>query len=84
MVQQSYGNSGANLSSEYHERQHYAYTETFSIVEWGDIDITRYELDSITFDRKYKDSSYITESQIETEGSSQGQKDIQEHTPQRD
>lgn len=84
MVQQSYGNSGANLSSEYHERRHYAYTQTFSLVEWGEIDITRYELDSITFDRKHKDSSYVTETQIETEGSSKTGRDIRESNPQRD
>lgn len=75
MVKMSTGNSGRFLNAEYHRVRHEARTETFSIDEWGDIDIERYDLDTVDFDRKQKASSYITEARIDAEGAAQGGRD---------
>lgn len=61
MVKFALGNDGKYLNAEYHRRRYEARTESFSIDEFGPIDIERYDLDTVDFDRKQKDSSYITE-----------------------
>ena len=66
MVEKSYGNSGRFLNAKWHETRRAAREETFSIEEWSDIDIARFDLDTVDFDRKAMDTK--TEAQIETEG----------------
>lgn len=83
MVEKSTGNSGKYTSREWHETRHDARTKTFSLDDWGDIDITKYDLEDIPFDRKHKDSSYITESNVVGEGGSKPGKDTTED-PVRD
>lgn len=72
----SYGNTGRFLSERYHAIRRKARETTFSIDEWSDIDIERYDLETVDFDRKQKRSSYITEVQIDAEGAAQGGKDF--------
>jgi hypothetical protein len=76
MVKMSLGNSGRFLNEEWHRKRRVAHEETYTIEEWSDIDITKYDLETVDFDRKFKDSTYITDARIETEGASEGGHDI--------
>ena len=68
MVQYRDGNSGKNLNEEWHRFRWKAISENFSLEEFGPIDIEKYDLDELEFSRKYKRSSYITETRQEDEG----------------
>jgi len=74
MVQRSYGNSGENVNNEWHKQRRIATFEVFSIDEFDDIDIERYDLDEITPRRGAKKSSYVTDARLEVEGASQPDK----------
>jgi len=50
MTLQRWGNSGKYLNEEYHETRKEA-RKSLGIYEWGDIEISRYDLDNIDFDR---------------------------------
>jgi hypothetical protein len=76
MVQKSFGNSGKNLSNEYHKQRRIATFEVFSIDEFSDLDIERYDLDEITPRRGAKRSSYITETRLDVEGGSKSDVNI--------
>lgn len=67
MVQMPHSGSGQYLNGEWHDTRHKARTETFSIEEWGDIDIEKYDLDNVEFTRKQKRSTYLTESMIKAD-----------------
>jgi len=84
MVLQSSGGSGEELSREWHRKRWEAESETFGILEWGEIEIQRFDLDEIQFSRKYKQSTYHSESQIEGEGGPKSGKDVRETFPERD
>lgn len=84
MVQRSLGNSGKHLNEDYHETRRFAREETFNIDEWGDIDIEWYDLESVDFDRKQKDSTFITDPKMDSEGGPERGIDIRETNPQRD
>lgn len=68
MVQHSLGDTGKYLNEEWHKVRRIARTETYSINEWGEIDITRYDLDTVDFDRKQKDSAFHSDPRMESEG----------------
>ena len=74
MVQHSYGDSGKVLNNEYHAKRREAEFESFSIGEWDDLDIERYDLDTIPFSRKYLKGQ--TEARVETEGASKDGIDV--------
>ena len=76
MVQYRDGNSGQNLNEEWHRFRWKAISETFGIEEFGEIDIEKYDLDELEFSRKYKRSSYITETRQEDEGAAKEGIDI--------
>lgn len=72
MVQSSLSGSGRYLNQEWHDMRHKARTETFNIDEWGDIDIEKFDLDTVDFDRKKKDSTFEARpDRSEAEGSAQ-------------
>jgi len=74
MVQMNTGNSGKNVSNEWHKQRRIATFEVFSIDEFSDIDIERYDLDEITPRRGAKKSSYVTDARLDVEGASQPEK----------
>jgi len=74
MVQRSYGNSGENVNNEWHKQRRMATFEVFSIDEFSEIDIERYDLDEITPRRGAKKSSYVTDARLDVEGASQPDK----------
>ena len=76
MVQKSHGNSGKVLTNEWHAKRWEAESETFGIEEWDEIDVEKYDLDEIGFTRKYKESSFKTETRKESEGSAKEGVDI--------
>jgi hypothetical protein len=84
MVQQTHGNSGRFLNQEWHETRWEARTETYSEVEWSEIDIVKYDLDTVEFTRKFKDSTYETDPRKEAEGSPDGEIDIRTISNTRD
>lgn len=83
MVEKATGNSGRFLNGEWHETRHDANTKSFSIDDWGDIDITKYDLEDIPFDRKRKESTYITEANVVAEGGAKPGEDTRDD-PVRD
>jgi len=84
MVQMSLGNSGRFLNSEYHEFRHDAHTDSYNIDEFGDVEQTQYDLDSVDFDTKKKDSSFTTGARLESEGSAKSGRDIRDIPTIRD
>lgn len=76
MTQYTTGNSGKVLNNEWHRERRLAITEHFNIREFGDIDIQKYDLDELEFTRKYKDSTYVTDTRLESEGSAKSGVDI--------
>jgi hypothetical protein len=76
MVGYSFGNSGKNVNAEYHAMREKARTETYGLFQWGDIDIEKFDLDTVEFDRAQKDSTHITENRVEVEGGAKGGVDI--------
>ena len=59
------GNSGKFLNEEYHDKRQQA-RESLGLFEWGDIEIERYDLDNLKFDRKARPTK--TQTRVETEG----------------
>lgn len=53
------GNSGKNVNEEYHATRQRALRETWSLAEWGDIDIEKYDLDELEFSGKDNPRTYI-------------------------
>lgn len=64
----SYGGPGSKVAEEWHKTRDEARTQTYSIVEWGEIDRTRYDLDEIEFSGKQVDSTYILKPRVVSEG----------------
>lgn len=58
MVGFALGNDGRFVNQEYHVRREEALRETLSIDEWGDIDITKYDLDNLDFSGKDNPRTY--------------------------
>jgi hypothetical protein len=58
MVSFALGNSGKYYNKEWHIKREKALRETWNIDEWGDIDITKYDLDELDFSRKDNPRSY--------------------------
>lgn len=52
MVQFALGNSGKFTNEEYHIFREEALRNTFTLDEWGDIDIEKYDLDNLDFSGK--------------------------------
>jgi hypothetical protein len=59
MVGFNLGNSGKNVSEEYLAKRVEAVHTTYTLREWGDIDITKYDLDELEFTGKDVDSNYV-------------------------
>lgn len=78
MVADSFGNSGKYINRQYYEMRQKARQTTFNLSEWGDIDISKYDLDTVKFDRTQKESTYKTESKIDAEGGVNSGFDIRE------
>lgn len=57
--------TGKVLSEEWHDKRQEA-REGLGLFEWGDIDIERYDLDEIEFDRKAREVK--TDVRVNTEG----------------
>jgi len=74
----SFGNDGRFVNKEWHAKREEARTETYGLFEWGEIDIEKYDLDTVEFDRAHKESTHITESKIEVEGGAHGGRDLKE------
>jgi hypothetical protein len=73
----SYGERGRFLSDEYHSFRAEATFDTYDIaLEYGDIDIQRYDLDTVQPRIGNKASSYVTESRLESEGGADADVDI--------
>lgn len=83
MVEKATGNSGRFVSKEWHQTRHDARTKTFSLDDWGDIAIEKYDLDDVEIDRKHKKSAYITDANVVSEGGAKPGKDTTED-PRRD
>lgn len=81
MTMKTTGNSGRYLSEEYHRVRDEA-RRSLGIFEWGDIDIERYDLDNIQFDRKMRKTQ--TDPRIETEGSVKSGHPLNYDDPVRD
>lgn len=58
MVGFALGNDGRYVNQEWHEVREEALRETLSIDEWGDIDITKYDLDELNFSGKDNDRMF--------------------------
>jgi len=69
MVQFRTGNSGDVLNEEWHLQRWIAESEFYTIDEFDDIDIEKYDLDEVEFSRKFKRSEDITDTRLESEGS---------------
>lgn len=69
MVQYSTGNSGDVLNEEWHLQRWIAESEYYSIREFDDIDIEKFDLNEVEFTRKFKKSEDITDTRLESEGS---------------
>lgn len=72
MVGYSLTGDGKLVNKNYHAFREMARTSTYSLDEWGDIDIEKYDLDTVDFDRSQKESTHITESMVDVEGGAQG------------
>jgi len=69
VVQFRTGNSGDVLNEEWHLQRWIAESEYYSLKEFDDIDIAKYDLDEVEFSRKFKRSEDITDTRLESEGS---------------
>ena len=58
MVQHAFGNDGKLLNADYHEFRQKARETAFSIEEFGEIEIEKYDLDNIEFSGKDNPESY--------------------------
>jgi len=76
MVGMPFGNDGKFVNKEYHAKRQEARTETYGLFEWGDIDIEKFDLDNIEFDRSQKDSTHITESKVDVVAGAKGGVDV--------
>jgi hypothetical protein len=65
MVGFALGGPSKHVNEEWHRVRWEAETETFSIREWGEIDQTKYDLESVDFSGKYNDRTYIARHPIE-------------------
>jgi hypothetical protein len=73
----SFGGSGKEYNSEWHEKRREAREETFGIDEWGPIEIAQYDLEGVEFTRKKKKSTYELEPlRTDAEGSAQDVADL--------
>jgi len=59
MVGFKHGNSGKNISREWHETRERARRETWTIEEWGPIEQERYDLDELQFSGKDHPRTYV-------------------------
>ena len=66
--------TGKVLSEEWHDKRQKA-RESLGLFEWGEIDIARYDLDTIQFDRKARKTK--SEARIETEGGAKSGRPLQ-------
>lgn len=66
--------TGKVLSEEWHDKRQKA-RESLGKFEWGDIDITRYDLDEIEFDRKARKTK--TDVRVPTEGGAKSGEPLQ-------
>ena len=76
MTMKSTGNSGRFLNEDWHDRRQDA-RESLGKFEFGDIDIAKYDLDDIQFDRKARKTT--TEPRIDAEGSPKAGEPLQGH-----
>lgn len=79
MVGMSDSGSGKYLNGEWHAKREAARTETYSLEEWGDIDITKWDLDTVEFDRSQKDSTHVTETHVDAEAGANGGVDVRKY-----
>jgi len=59
MVQFALGDSGRFVNEEWHRVRQQARSETLSITEWGDIDRTKFDLDTVEFTGKENTRTYV-------------------------
>jgi len=67
------GNSGENVNEEYHKFRQVAIHTTYTVDEWGDIDIEKYDLDELEFtgkdvDRNYKFDHVVSDDEVSVTG----------------
>jgi len=67
------GNDGKNINEEYHRFREMAISTTYSIEQWGDIDIQKYDLDEKEFtgkdvDRNYKFDHPVSDDEVSVTG----------------
>lgn len=77
------GNDGKQLNEEYHRFRENALRSTFSIDEWGDIEITKYDLENLEFTGKENRRTYIQTHAVSDDEISVSGHDIREN-PQND
>lgn len=53
------GNDGRYLNEEWHRTRQEARSKTLSITEWGDIDRTKFDLDTVEFTGKEVSRTYV-------------------------
>jgi hypothetical protein len=73
MVQFALGNDGKYTNEEYHIFREEALRNTYSIREWGDIDIEKYDLDNLQFSgkdnpRTYKFDHSVSDDEVSVTG----------------
>ena len=83
MVQKSLGNAGRFFNEKYHEVRRKARETTYNIDSWSPQEQTAYDLDTVSFDRKAKDSTFIQDPPMDSEGSAKRGSDLRDH-PIRD
>lgn len=59
MVGFALGNSGRFINEEWHERRQTAIETTYTVEEWSEIDITKYDLRDKDFTGKEVDRNYV-------------------------
>jgi hypothetical protein len=73
----SYGDRSKVLTEEYHQVRAEATFDTYVIdKEFGDIDIEKYDLETIQPRIGNKESSYVTDTRIESEGGAKPDVDV--------
>lgn len=63
----SLGDDGRYLNAEWHRFRQEALETSFSLDEWDDPPKSEYDLEDLSFDRRAKDSHYLTRPRIEAE-----------------
>jgi hypothetical protein len=77
VVKFSYGTSSKVLAEEWHALRKEAVFESFDIDrEFGPIEKERGDLDELTANRKWKDSTYETDVRVDSQGAGQPDIDI--------